>query len=99
MPAKKSNTNGALNVPEKSSKQAFVGKKSLEVPNNGNPGNLVKVATNNRRWTDGSVSWASLPPALSKLGKVWFLVFNFGILCPHMTILSGVFIILYGFPR
>eukprot|EP00268_Persea_americana_P005715 TRINITY_DN11947_c1_g1_i3.p1 TRINITY_DN11947_c1_g1~~TRINITY_DN11947_c1_g1_i3.p1 ORF type:complete len:716 (+),score=181.90 TRINITY_DN11947_c1_g1_i3:430-2577(+) len=69
MPAKKSNTNGALNVPEKSSKQAFVGKKSLEVPNNGNPGNLVKVATNNRRWTDGSVSWASLPPALSKLGK------------------------------
>ncbi|RWR96773.1 CTP synthase [Cinnamomum micranthum f. kanehirae] len=69
MPAKKSNTNGALNVLEKSSKQAFVGKKSSEVPNNGNPGNLVKVATNNRRWTDGSVSWASLPPALSKLGK------------------------------
>lgn len=75
MPAKKCNNDGTLDVPEKSRKQrAFVEKKTSEVPNNGIHGNLVKVITNDRRWTDGRVSWASLPPALATLGKVLFIL-------------------------
>ncbi|XXG62149.1 hypothetical protein AAC387_Pa05g0573 [Persea americana] len=70
MPAKKCNNNGTLDVPDKSRKQrTFVEKKTSESPNNPILGNLVKVIINNRRWTDGSVSWASLPPDLAKLGK------------------------------
>lgn len=69
-PVKKGNMNVVLDISDKSSKQqASVGKKQAEVHNGGIPGNLVKVTTNNRRWTDGSVSWASLPPSLAKLGK------------------------------
>ncbi|GFQ06728.1 hypothetical protein PHJA_002816800 [Phtheirospermum japonicum] len=48
----------------------IIGKKAAgEVANNGVPGNLVKVSFSNRRLTDASVSWASLPSSLAKLGK------------------------------
>lgn len=46
-------------------------KKDPESASNGIPSNLVKVNHNNRRLTDGSISWAQLPPSLSRLGKVW----------------------------
>ncbi|CAH9122455.1 unnamed protein product [Cuscuta epithymum] len=36
---------------------------------NGLPGNLVKVPINNRRMTEGSISWSPLPSSLTKLGK------------------------------
>ncbi|XP_010258510.1 PREDICTED: uncharacterized protein LOC104598255 [Nelumbo nucifera] len=69
--AKKITANGTIGDPDKSNKQrASIGKKtSGEVSSNGFPGNLVKVSLNNRRLTDGSVSWASLPSSLAKLGK------------------------------
>ncbi|XP_058094241.1 uncharacterized protein LOC131240174 [Magnolia sinica] len=70
MPGKKGNANGSLDDPNRSSKlRASVIKKTSEVANNGIPGNLVKVVTSNRRLTDGSISWAALPPSLAKLGK------------------------------
>lgn len=61
-----------MNEFEKSSKQRIpVGKKSPgEAGNHGLPENLVKIFPNNRKLTDGSVSWASLPSSLAKLGKV-----------------------------
>lgn len=69
--AKKIPANGKLDDQEKSNKQkAFTGRKSGELNNNGLPGNLVKVPINSRRLTDGSVSWAALPPSLAMLGKV-----------------------------
>ncbi|KAL3621652.1 hypothetical protein CASFOL_036564 [Castilleja foliolosa] len=47
-----------------------IGKKATgEVANNGVLGNLVKVSCNNQRLMDASVSWASLPSSLTKLGK------------------------------
>lgn len=69
VPTKKVTANGDLDDVGKSHKRInSVGKKlSGEV---GNPGNLVKMSIGNRRLTEGSVSWASLPPSLSKLGKV-----------------------------
>ncbi|KAL5990855.1 hypothetical protein ACLOJK_011760 [Asimina triloba] len=71
MPAKKGIANGSLDDSDKSSKpKTSVVKKPSEVANSGFPGNLVKVATSNRRLTDGSAPWASLPPSLAKLGKV-----------------------------
>ncbi|KAL3619926.1 hypothetical protein CASFOL_034838 [Castilleja foliolosa] len=46
------------------------GKKATgEAANNGVPGNLVKVSFSNRRLTDASASWASLPSSLAKIGK------------------------------
>ncbi|KAH7833718.1 hypothetical protein Vadar_009038 [Vaccinium darrowii] len=68
VPTKKVTANGDLDDVGKSHKRInSVGKKlSGEV---GNPGNLVKMSIGNRRLTEGSVSWASLPPSLSKLGK------------------------------
>ncbi|XP_078447163.1 GPI-anchored adhesin-like protein, putative (DUF936) [Wolffia australiana] len=44
-------------------------KKESEIAGNGIPSSFIKVNLNNRRLTDGSVSWAQLPPSLSKLGK------------------------------
>ncbi|CAI9761657.1 unnamed protein product [Fraxinus pennsylvanica] len=44
-------------------------KLSGEVANHGLPGNFIKVSSSNRRLTDGSVSWSSLPSSLIKLGK------------------------------
>ncbi|KAA8531432.1 hypothetical protein F0562_006215 [Nyssa sinensis] len=55
---------------DKSNKQrTSVGKKLSGETNHGLPGNLVKVSFNNRRLTDGSISWASLPSSLAELGK------------------------------
>lgn len=45
-------------------------KLSGEVANHGLPGNLINVSSSNRRSTDGSVSWSSLPSSLIKLGEV-----------------------------
>ncbi|TKY48314.1 muscle M-line assembly protein unc-89 [Spatholobus suberectus] len=67
---KKANANGTMEEPEKSSKQrTSIGKKSAEVSNSGLPGNLVKVSLSNRKVTDASVQWASLPSSISKLGR------------------------------
>lgn len=41
------------------------------VLNNPNVTNLVKVAASNRKLTDASASWTTLPPSLVKLGKVF----------------------------
>ncbi|XP_059430176.1 uncharacterized protein LOC132163815 [Corylus avellana] len=70
--AKKVSANGTSGDQEKPSKQTTsAGKKSSgEHSSNGLPGNLVKVSLNSRRLTEGSVSWASLPSSLAKLGKV-----------------------------
>ncbi|XP_022734065.1 uncharacterized protein LOC111287655 [Durio zibethinus] len=67
---KKVMANGMLDDQEKPNKpRTYVGKKSGELTNNGALGNLVKVPINNKRLTDGSVSWGSLPSSLSRLGK------------------------------
>ncbi|URE04573.1 hypothetical protein MUK42_18903 [Musa troglodytarum] len=44
-------------------------RKSSETTNGLNLVNLVKVVPTNRKWTDGSVSWQTLPSSLAKLGK------------------------------
>lgn len=71
VPTKKVTANGDLDDDKSNKRKNSVGKKpSGEVANHGVPGNLVKVSLGNRRLTDGSVSWASLPSSLSRLGKV-----------------------------
>ncbi|PIA29687.1 hypothetical protein AQUCO_05800061v1 [Aquilegia coerulea] len=68
--AKKVTANGPLNIPEKSVKQrTSVGKKTPEAVSSGLPSNLVKVVPSDRQMTDSSVSWASLPSSLAKLGQ------------------------------
>ncbi|KAF5184330.1 putative GPI-anchored adhesin-like protein [Thalictrum thalictroides] len=68
--AKKVTANGPLNIPEKSVKQrTSVGKKAPEAGSSGLPSNLVKVVPSDRQMTDSSVSWASLPSSLAKLGQ------------------------------
>ncbi|KAK9138717.1 hypothetical protein Sjap_009311 [Stephania japonica] len=68
--SKKVSTNGTPDDPVKSNKSSpLSGKKTSEVGSNGLPSNFVKVIPNSRRLTDGSVSWASLPSSLTKLGK------------------------------
>lgn len=69
--AKKANANGTTAEPEKSSKQRTSTGKKAEVSNL--PGNLVKVSLTNRKVTDATVQWASLPSSISKLGKVYQL--------------------------
>ncbi|KAE9600405.1 hypothetical protein Lal_00046217 [Lupinus albus] len=70
MSVKKATVNGTTVDHENSNKQrTSVGKKSPECSNNGFPGNLVKVSLSNRKVTDASVQWASLPSSISKLGK------------------------------
>lgn len=67
---KKASANGTMEEPEKSSKQRIsLGKKSAEVSNSGLPGNLVKVSLSNRKVTDASIQWASLPSSISKIGR------------------------------
>ncbi|XP_039060742.1 uncharacterized protein LOC120204794 [Hibiscus syriacus] len=64
---KKAAANGMLSDHEKH----HVGMKPGEPTNNGGLGNLVKVAINSKRLTNGSgVSLGSLPSSLSRLGKV-----------------------------
>lgn len=69
---KKGTGNGTMDDQSRSDKlRISVGKKSsVELGNNGFPGNLVKVPLNSRKLTEASLSWASLPSSLSKLGKV-----------------------------
>ncbi|POO03589.1 hypothetical protein TorRG33x02_007940 [Trema orientale] len=71
MSTKKVTANGALDEQNRFDKQrTSVGKRSSgDLANNGIPGNLVKVPVNNKKLTEGSVSWASLPSSLAKLGK------------------------------
>ncbi|KAJ4967669.1 hypothetical protein NE237_014370 [Protea cynaroides] len=70
MTAKKVTANGGPGDLDKSNnQQTSVGKKTSEVASTGLPGNLIKVLPNNRRLTNGSVSWNSLPTSLAKLGK------------------------------
>lgn len=52
-------------------------RKSSETTNGLNLVNLVKVVPSNRKWTDGSVSWQTLPSSLAKLGKVCFVLILF----------------------
>ena len=71
-PPKKSNANATSNDPDKSYKQrspSQISKKATDAANTLTPGNLTKFIPS-RRWTDGSVSWSSLPSSLAKLGKV-----------------------------
>ncbi|KAH7524741.1 hypothetical protein FEM48_Zijuj06G0151600 [Ziziphus jujuba var. spinosa] len=69
---KKVTANGSMDDQDRSNKQRIsVGKKSSgDLVNSGIPGNLVKVPLNNKKLTEGSVSWASLPSSLAKLGKL-----------------------------
>jgi hypothetical protein len=48
-------------------------RRSSGVLSNTNMTNLVKIAANNKKLTDPSTSWTSLPPPLAKLGKVWLV--------------------------
>ncbi|CAL9750035.1 unnamed protein product [Musa acuminata subsp. burmannicoides] len=69
-PVNKGITSAAEDVSEKSAKhKTSVVKKSPKSCNSLNLANLVKVVPTNRKWTDGSISWASLPSSLVKLGK------------------------------
>lgn len=54
-------------------KQSNVVKRSSILSNspNSNANNLVKVELPNKRLTDRNIPWASLPPSLAKLGKVF----------------------------
>ncbi|XP_074556022.1 uncharacterized protein LOC141811853 [Curcuma longa] len=63
-PAKKLIANGAAEDSGKTTKHNPVNSPSL--------GNLVKVETTKRKWTDGGVPWQSLPSSLAKLGKELF---------------------------
>lgn len=57
--------------PDKTAKQRpSVLKRSSETSSSLSLGNLVKVVPTNRTWTDGSVSWQSLPSSIAKQGKV-----------------------------
>ncbi|RWW15252.1 hypothetical protein GW17_00020915, partial [Ensete ventricosum] len=52
-------------------------RKSSETTNSLNLVNLVKVVPTNRKWTDGTVSWQTVPSSLAKLGKVCFMLILF----------------------
>lgn len=81
-PARKSSASSTLEDPDRSNKQpAPVIRRTSEATHNTSFGNLVKVVPGSRKWTDGSVSWASLPFSLAKLGKVWFISILKYILC------------------
>ncbi|KAL6524679.1 hypothetical protein OROHE_015961 [Orobanche hederae] len=66
---RRTSVNGDMANINKSAARTIGKKSSGEVANNGLPGNLVKVSFSNRLLTDASVSWASLPSPLAKLGK------------------------------
>ncbi|GLJ29364.1 hypothetical protein SUGI_0579100 [Cryptomeria japonica] len=58
-----------VDEPTKSIKSSL-SKKSTKASSDANiPCNLVKAVINNKRWTDGSIPWATLDPTLVKLGK------------------------------
>ncbi|XP_008790585.1 uncharacterized protein LOC103707751 isoform X1 [Phoenix dactylifera] len=70
-PVKKGTANAASDDLDKLNKQrSSIIKKTPEATNFLNLANLVKFVPNgSKRWADGSVSWASLPSSLTKLGK------------------------------
>lgn len=58
-----------MDEPAKSTRSS-ISKKSTKASSDANiPCNLVKAVINNKKWTDGSISWATLNPTLVKLGK------------------------------
>nr|CAD1832211.1 unnamed protein product [Ananas comosus var. bracteatus] len=67
--SKKSTSNSSSEDPDKLTKRPFIIKRNSESSNSGNLANLVKVVPSSKRLTDSSISWASLPPSLTKLGK------------------------------
>ncbi|KAH9623293.1 hypothetical protein KSS87_006096 [Heliosperma pusillum] len=70
IPARHSNANGTLDDLDRSSKpRNSISRRSVDTPNNGLPGNLVKVSAGNRRLIDASVLWTSLPSSVTRLGK------------------------------
>nr|XP_010930257.1 uncharacterized protein LOC105051480 isoform X2 [Elaeis guineensis] len=68
-PARKSNASAILEDDRPNKQPAPVIRRTSEATHNTSFGNLVKVVPSSRKWTDGSVSWASLPSSLAKLGK------------------------------
>lgn len=84
MSTKRVAPNGELCIPDKSVKQktAAIKKSPGDPTNYGLPGNLVKISYSNKKLTDGSALWSSLPSSLSKLGKV-------GLLCWFILALDG----------
>lgn len=73
---KKVTSNGDMSDTDKPTKKktSSVGKRlSGDAASPVFPANMVKVSLSNRRLTDATVSWASLPSSLGKLGKVQFL--------------------------
>ncbi|XP_074564176.1 uncharacterized protein LOC141820708 [Curcuma longa] len=70
-PTKRSPSNTRADDSDKSSKKNPSNtKKPSETTNSINLSNFVKVVPASKRWSDGTVSWASLPSSLSELGKV-----------------------------
>ncbi|OAY73906.1 hypothetical protein ACMD2_01261 [Ananas comosus] len=67
--SKKSTSNSSSEDPDKLTKRPSIIKRNSESSNSGNLANLVKVVPSSKRLTDSSISWASLPPSLTKLGK------------------------------
>lgn len=71
-PLKKGNLNAASEDADKLKKQRpFNIKKTLDISNTNciSLGSLVRVSSNSKRCTEGSITWASLPPSLVKVGK------------------------------
>ncbi|CAL9075933.1 unnamed protein product [Musa textilis] len=67
---KKNNAKAATYDSDRSAKQQpSVIKKSSETATSLNLADFVKVVPTNRKWTDSSVSWSSLPSSLAELGK------------------------------
>lgn len=75
MSTKRVTPNGEFCSPDKLVKQktSAMKKSPGDTENHGLPGNLVKISFSNKKLTDGSASWSSLPSSLAKLGKVGFL--------------------------
>lgn len=67
----KKSTSNSSEDPDKLTKRPSVIKRNSEGSNSGNLANLVKVVPSSKRLTDSSISWVSLPPSLTKLGKVY----------------------------
>lgn len=68
---KKNNAKAATDDSDRSAKRRpSVIKKSSETATSLNLADFVKVVPTNRKWTDSSVSWSSLPSSLAELGKV-----------------------------
>lgn len=68
--SKKNAASGALDNQERSNRQkSSSGRKSSSSDAAGFPGNLVKIPLSHKRLSEGSISWASLPSSLAKLGK------------------------------